>query len=229
MNQFVLAVIGIACFIPAIVVHEVAHGFVAYKMGDSTAKDAHRLSFNPLRHIDPFGTVLLPLLLVVMGGPAFGYAKPVPYDPRHFKNLKMGEILVGLAGPAANLAMALLVAVIFFGARQFSYLSPLVMSYVLFILYYFGLINLCLMFFNLLPIPPLDGSSIIVPLLPKTALPAWYKIQRYAFPILLVLVIGLPYLGSWLGFNFNPLSDYIQLTAGNLANLLYPLYLPSWS
>ena len=106
-SYIIYIIISVLCFVPAIVLHEVAHGFAAHKLGDPTAKSQGRLSLNPLKHIDPFGTVLMPLLLMAMGGPVFGYAKPVPYNPMYFKNLRKGEAIVGLAGPAANLLMAL--------------------------------------------------------------------------------------------------------------------------
>lgn len=107
-TNLIPALISILCFIPALVFHEVAHGFVAYKLGDPTAKNMGRLSLNPLKHLDIFGTVILPLILLLANMPIVGYAKPVPYNPRYFKNLKKGDLLVGLAGPLANLILALL-------------------------------------------------------------------------------------------------------------------------
>jgi Zn-dependent protease len=214
-----LAVISIVCFVPAIVVHEAAHGFMAHRLGDPTAKAQGRITLNPLKHIDPFGTVILPLILAITGMPVFGYAKPVPYNPRYFKNIKVGELLTGLAGPAANLLMALLGAAVAFVLRGLP-IPPgayEIMSWVYIGLYLFVLINLYLMFFNLIPIPPLDGSSIIMPLLPHKALPTWYQVQRYALPILMIVVIVLPML-----VGFNPLGYYLDFTAGNIARLLMP-------
>ncbi|MCL1796793.1 MAG: site-2 protease family protein [Eggerthellaceae bacterium] len=212
---------SILCFIPAIVFHEVMHGFAAHKLGDPTAKDAGRLSLNPIKHVDPFGTVILPLMLMLAHGPVFGYAKPVPYNPRYFKDPRKGDLIVGLAGPAANLVLALL------GAGVAWALMPLVQSTGLnnaFSLYAYGLflpmfvlINLYLMFFNLLPIPPLDGSSIFAFILPKKYLPGYYRIQQYALPIFLLVVIGLPYI-----LNMNPIAMYLHATAGNIANLIFP-------
>ena len=100
-SQLPYIICSVLCFVPAIVFHEVAHGFAAYKLGDPTAKSKGRLSLNPLAHIDPFGTVILPLCMLLMGGPVFGYAKPVPYNPSYFKDPKRGDVIVGLAGPAA--------------------------------------------------------------------------------------------------------------------------------
>lgn len=211
---------AILSFVPALVIHEVAHGFAAYKLGDPTAKRAGRLSLNPLKHIDPFGTVILPLLLMVMNWPIFGYAKPVPYDPSYFKDPRRGDCITGLAGPAANLIMAAAAAAIAWLCLPL-YGSVAIGSFGFYVLDMFlpmfCLINLYLMFFNLIPIPPLDGSSIIALLIPVKWLPQWYSIQRWAFPVFMICVIALPYL-----FHFNPFSWYLNATAGNLANLMFP-------
>lgn len=216
-QDIIIGVISLICFVPAIIIHEVAHGWMAHRLGDPTAKKAGRISLNPLKHIDPFGTVILPILLAISGAGVFGYAKPVPYNPGYFKNIKVGEVLTGLAGPASNLIMAIIGALAAFAFREF---VPTIQSEVLFWvyngLYLFVRINFLLMFFNLLPIPPLDGSSIIVPFLPKKALPTWYRIQQYAMPILLILVFVLPYF-----LHFSPLSIYLDATAGNLTRLLF--------
>ena len=220
-DQILYIVISALCFIPAIICHEVAHGFAAYKLGDPTAKQAGRLTLNPLAHIDWFGTVALPAMLALMGGPVFGYAKPVPYNPSYFKDPRKGDLIVGLAGPAANLVLALL------AAGFMHLLMPVALgglltntAFSIFYLWFlpsFVLINLYLMFFNLLPIPPLDGSSIFAFFLPMKALPTYYKIQQYSFPIFLVLLFFIPYL-----FNVNPISLYLNATAGAFGNLLFP-------
>lgn len=211
---------SILAFIPALVLHEVAHGYVAYKLGDPTAKRQGRLSLNPLKHIDIFGTILLPFMLMIMNMPIFGYAKPVPYDPTYFKDTRKGDCLVGLAGPIANLLMALLGAVV----MHILYMAgfSIASNQFLAILYYYFLpqfiyVNLVFMFFNLIPIPPLDGSSIIALFIPIKYLPKWYSIQSVALPILMILMIALPYI-----FNISPFSAYIGATAGNLFNLLIP-------
>ena len=178
---------SVLSFIPALVLHEVAHGFAAWKLGDPTAKSRGRLSLNPLKHIDPFGTVLLPAMLMFMNMPVFGYAKPVPYNPRYFKDPRRDDVIVGLAGPAANLAMAVLAAGVAWALYQPA-LNGLVDNelfayFYLMFLPTFALVNLFLMFFNLLPIPPLDGSSIFAILLPAKYLPKYYQIQQYAFPV----------------------------------------------
>ena len=216
-------IISVLSFLPAIVFHEASHAFAAYKLGDPTAKGEGRLSFNPIRHIDPFGTVILPLLLIAMNMPVFGYAKPVPYNPRYFKDPRKGDLIVGLAGPAANLIMALIGAGVFAIIYNFCPVALWAQNQVfLYFLYYlqtFSLINLYLMFFNLIPIPPLDGSSIFAFFLPAKYLPQYYKVQHYAFPIFMIVVIALPY-----ALNFDPFSWFLNITAGNVFNLLFPYW-----
>lgn len=220
-NEIAYYVCSILSFVPAIVFHEVMHGYAAYRLGDPTAKRAGRLSLNPLKHIDPFGTVLMPLMLMIMNMPVFGYAKPVPYNPSYFRDPRKGDLIVGLAGPSANLVMATLGAVVY---TAISYLVPssvLVSNTVLFYFFtmflpMFSLINLYLMFFNLLPIPPLDGSSIFAFFLPVKYLPKYYQVQRYAFPIFMVVAILLPYV-----LHVNPFGIYLDATAGNLFDLLF--------
>ncbi len=221
--QIVVTVCTILAFIPAIILHEVAHGFIAYKLGDTTAKSQGRLSLNPLRHVDPFGTVILPIMLLFVGGPVFGYAKPVPYNPSNFKNKRQGELLVGLAGPLANLVMALIGAVIFsimgsaLGTVGNSINSATMVYYTIYAVFLpqFILINLYLMFFNLIPIPPLDGSSIIGFLLPERFLPQYYKVQQYALPIFLIILFVVPYF-----LQVDIIGWYLKATAGNLGALL---------
>lgn len=223
VDQIAYIAIAALCFIPAIVLHEVAHGFVANLLGDPTAKMAGRLTLNPVKHIDPFGTVLLPLLMAMMQGPVFGYAKPVPYNPAYFKDKRVGDVLVGLAGPCANLLMALV------GAGLLWALLPLAKTVLatgdegLFYYFYlwflpqFVVINLYLMFFNLLPIPPLDGSSIFAILVPERHLGTYYAIERYAMPVFLIVAFVVPSVTG-----FNPFGIYLNATAGSLADFLMP-------
>ncbi|MCD8316674.1 MAG: site-2 protease family protein [Eggerthellaceae bacterium] len=221
-EYIIVVIIEVICFVIALTFHEVSHGFVAYKLGDPTAKRSGRLTLNPLKHIDPFGTVILPGILMLMNMPVFGYAKPVPYNPSYFKNPRVGDVIVGFAGPLSNFCLALLASIIawilYVPAINGGWVyNDFFYYFYLLFLPYFVLINLFLMFFNLIPIPPLDGSSIFAILIPVKYLPAYYKIQRYAFPIFLILVIVVPYV-----FNVNPFSWYLGVTAGNLANLIYP-------
>lgn len=218
-----MLICSVLAFVPALVLHEVAHGFAAYKLGDPTAKSRGRLSLNPVKHIDPFGTVILPLCLMAMNMPVFGYAKPVPYNPAYFEDPRKGDMMVGFAGPVANLLQALagaaLAAVLWFALpiAQLAAASTFVYyAYFLFLPTYV-MVNLCLLFFNIIPIPPLDGSSILMFFLPKRYVRTYYKVQQYAMPILLVVLVVLPAVLPQL----NIVGWYMDATAGNLYNLLF--------
>ncbi|HEV3452951.1 MAG TPA: site-2 protease family protein, partial [Acidimicrobiia bacterium] len=187
------ALILFGCLVAAVILHEVSHGVVASWLGDDTAKRAGRLTLNPLPHIDPFGSIILPAMGALAGLPIFGYAKPVPVDPRRLRRPRRDIILVSLAGPATNLVLMAAAAV---GARAI-YSSGGVLpgtidqstsNLLLEIVFYFALVNLLLGLFNLLPIPPLDGSALVERLLPSAWLPTWYRIRPYGLLILLVLV-----------------------------------------
>lgn len=214
---------AILAFIPALVLHEVAHGFAAYKLGDPTAKSKGRLSLNPLKHVDPFGTVILPLCLLAMNMPMFGYAKPVPYNPAYFEDPRKGDLVVGLAGPLANLVQAVagaaVAAALYFALPAGQLLVTSTLFYYVFLVFlpFYVMTNLCLLFFNILPIPPLDGSSIWAFFLPRKYMHIYYKIQQYAMLILIVLLVLLPAMLPQL----NIIGWYMDVTAGNLFNLLY--------
>ena len=217
------SVIWLVLLIPSITFHEFMHGWAAYQLGDPTAKNAGRLTLNPIKSIDPFGTVLLPLLGFLAGGPIFGYAKPVPYNPMYFKNLRQGEIIVGFAGPSANLALAAFGAAMVWTSHSFLDLSTTFGSAVYIVGYILAEANLVLMFFNLIPIPPLDGSSIVPLFLPDSMLRDWYGIQRYAFAIFIVLVFGVPFIASKLGFgDFSPILWYLEHTAFAVLDFIMP-------
>ncbi|HQU15358.1 MAG: site-2 protease family protein [Chromatiales bacterium 21-64-14] len=181
----------------AITVHEAAHGWVARRLGDPTAMMLGRLTLNPIKHIDPLGTVVIPVLLLVLHAPfLFGWAKPVPITWQNLRNPKRDMALVAAAGPASNLVMALFWALI---AKIGLVLAPMLGSFTAPMVYMgeIGItINLVLMVLNLLPLPPLDGGRVLVGLLPGPW--AWKvsRIEPYGFPILLVLLItgGLAYL-----------------------------------
>lgn len=220
MSQIAYIIISVLCFVPAIVLHECGHGYMAYKLGDPTAKNAGRLTLNPLAHIDPIGTVVLPVIMMLMGGPVFGYAKPVPYNPMYFEDKRKGDLLVAVAGPAMNLILAIIACILAWVYRLIfgELITTQIGYYVVYFLMYFSLINLFLMFFNLIPIPPLDGSSIFV-LLPEKYLPTYYTVQRYAMPFFLILVFVIPYI-----FNVNPIGAYLNWAAGGVHDLLFPTF-----
>jgi Zn-dependent protease len=210
-------IVWLLLLIPSITAHEFMHAYAAYRLGDPTAKNAGRLTLNPLKHVDPFGTVLLPLLLAFSGGPIFGYAKPVPVNPRYFKDLRKGDLITGVAGPAANLVLALFGAALAWAAIPASAASQSLGQGMYLVGFLLAETNLVLMFFNLIPVPPLDGSSIIPVFLPDRALPGWYNLQRYSFGILLVLMVLVPYV-----FDFSPLSYYLNYTVMPVLRFLIP-------
>ena len=214
-NDIFTKVVSVVLVMLSVVLHEIAHGWAAYRLGDPTAKQAGRLTLNPLVHLDPFGSVLLPLMLAIVGGPVFAFAKPVPYNPRNLRHPVRDEVLVALAGPFCNLLQAL-VGALLFRVLYSTWTGDLGVSYyVLSGLTSYIYVNLTLMFFNLIPLPPLDGSAIVSPLLKGDARVAYYKVQRYAMPILLILLWVLPYV-----LRFDPLGVYLNATAGNLYNVL---------
>ncbi len=201
-------------------VHEVAHGFAALKCGDPTAKEAGRLSLNPKAHIDGFGSVALPLLMALMGGPMFAFAKPVPYNPRRLRNPERDEVIVALAGPLSNIAQALLGTALFAGvwaARQaiVSAIGTTGLIWVVQVFTTYIYVNLSLAFFNLIPFPPLDGSKVVMPLLKGEARERYYQVQAYAMPVLIGVLYVMP---SFLGID--PVGAYLDFTAGNLYDLL---------
>lgn len=197
-----------ALLIPAIVFHEVAHGYAALALGDTTAKDSGRLSLNPIAHIDPWGTILLPLLMIAMFGAGFGYAKPVPVNPYRFRgDRRMGMFLTGLAGPGANLLMAAGGAVVVRLAGMTGLIGTLG--------YLFALVNLVLLFFNLIPLPPLDGSRILPLFLSDRAMAAYEQFERYGFIILIAVLWIVPAV-----FKFDPFTAYFQATVHPVLRLL---------
>lgn len=196
-----------------IVIHESAHALAAYALGDKTARSRGRVSLNPLKHIDPFGTILLPLLMIAAGGPVFAFAKPVPIYLGNLKHPKRDELLISLAGPASNILLACLGALLLSGVVNGSVWATAAGSIVAEFALTFIFVNLSLAFFNLIPLPPLDGSSILVPFLKGEALNTYYRIQQYAMPILIVVLYLLPMLTGidlidiYFDFTVYPLGD----------------------
>ncbi|MCU1492752.1 MAG: peptidase [Acidimicrobiaceae bacterium] len=180
--------------VPTIIFHEVSHGVVANWCGDDTAKQAKRLSLNPLRHIDPFGTILLPILLIATTGYAFGWAKPVPVNVGRLRHPRNQAVLVGLAGPAVNILIALAAGFAFRAVAHPATLSLSINQWPLgdLILFYLGEVNVLIAVFNLIPIPPLDGSAVLERLLPASALPAYYRLRSASMVFVLLIVFLAP-------------------------------------
>lgn len=187
MNQVLQFIFQIAILIFSIVIHEVSHGAVAYALGDSTAKDEGRLTLNPINHLDPFGSILLPILTYLVGGFIFGWAKPVPYNPYYLKNQKWGPAMVGAAGPLSNMLLAIVFGLFLRFAGAFSFFPPAFFQIASFIVF----LNLVLAVFNLVPIPPLDGSKVLFALLPGRAYEIQRFMERYGFILLLIFIFFL--------------------------------------
>jgi Zn-dependent protease len=175
----------------AIILHEISHGVVALWFGDDTAKRAGRLTLNPVPHIDPFGSIILPALGALAGVPVIGWAKPVPVNPNRLRNQRRDMLFVSLAGPATNFSLMLVAAYI--ARSQFNptfggiiFLNDLPLPVLVALL--FAQVNLFLGVLNLLPIPPLDGSALLERVLPREWLPGWYKIRPYGILVLFLLV-----------------------------------------
>ena len=185
----------------AVTLHEAAHGFVAYYFGDDTAWRQGRVSLNPLKHVDPFGTILMPAILLLLHAPfLFGYAKPVPVNFRALRNPRRDMVLVAVAGPATNIALATLAALLF---HIVSYSPPAAASWLAQNLKNALIINVVLAVFNMLPLPPLDGGRVAVGLLPNALAEPLARLEPYGIMILLAVLLLLPMLGAQMGVDMN--------------------------
>ncbi|MGH9127670.1 MAG: site-2 protease family protein [Acidimicrobiales bacterium] len=183
-----------AMLIPSVILHEVSHGLVAYWLGDDTAKQAGRLTLNPIPHIDPIGSVIMPAILAFAGFPVFGYAKPVPVNVGRLRSPRNHSVVVALVGPLVNIILAVLAGL---AVRLFlpindlfaanGQLSGLPIGFQL--LFALGLVNVLLAIFNLIPLPPLDGSAVIERLMPRTWWPAYLRIRQFTLPAVFILAI----------------------------------------
>jgi Zn-dependent protease len=185
----------------AIPLHEAAHGFAAYRLGDDTAYQRGRVTLNPLRHIDPFGTVILPAMLLLAHSPfMFGYAKPVPVNFARLHHPRRDMILVAAAGPAMNILLALICALL---VHVVNFLPSAAALWVGSTLFLAVVLNLVLAVFNMIPLPPLDGGRVAVGLLPRALGLRLARLERFGMVILLVFIIGLPLIGQWLHQDLN--------------------------
>ena len=204
-----IIVIELATFLFAITVHESSHAATANYFGDPTAKRLGRISLNPWRHIDIFGTVILPIILTIIGAPVIGWAKPVPVNPTNLRQPRRDYMLVSVAGPASNLAMACIFAGAFYLLRlYYGFLPSPIVQPISLILQYSCIINLYLALFNMIPVQPLDGSSVLACFLPRDLAAKFMSFQSYGFIVLYLLV----YLGV--------LQKVINPVAGFILNLL---------
>ena len=209
----IFAIIAIPIIL-AITLHEAAHGWVAWKCGDDTAYRLGRVTFNPLRHIDPMGTIILPALLVFTTGFMFGYAKPVPVNFRRLRNPRRDMVLVAAAGPGTNLILAIASAIALRLVPDNGSVTAAVLTEMFKYSIYF---NVILAIFNMIPLPPLDGGRVAVGLLPYPLSLYLARLERYGMVILLVALIGLPLIGQQIGADLGivgwilrPLADYVE-------------------
>jgi Zn-dependent protease len=212
-----LAVIALPALL-AITCHEAAHGIVAYWLGDDTAYRQGRVTLNPIRHIDPFGTVILPLLLFMVGHVLFGYAKPVPTNASRMRSPRRDMVLVALAGPGMNMLLATISAALFY---TLPLIPQIALDWVRSTLEFSVLFNLVIGIFNLLPVPPLDGSHVIIGILPRPLAIRFAQLGRYGILAVLLVFFILPQLGDLLGAPINPFGWLIAGPAEWLASRIF--------
>lgn len=173
-----------AVVIPSIILHEISHGVAALAFGDDTAKRAGRLTLNPIAHVDPFGTIIMPALLILANAPVIGFAKPVPVNPNRMRHPRNDSLVVSLVGPLTNLALVVVATVAWRQYRPQGTVGQVLLTA--------GFANVILFVFNLIPIPPLDGSAVLERLMPSSWWPGYLRFRQYSMAILLLVFLLLP-------------------------------------
>lgn len=223
MTTFLSIIVYGVPIILAITLHEAAHAFAAFYRGDSTAYYMKRMTLNPIKHIDPLGTIFLPGILLFFSSPfIFGYAKPVPVNFSALKNIRIDSIIVAFAGPFANLLQVFLAAILLknFEPNALSLFSKMIEQSLYFAIHF----NLIIFIFNMLPILPLDGGRILENLLPKKLSTLFQKTESYGMFIIMGLAVILPIIGMQLGKDFNFLSKIIQPTLSFFKLFIYKIF-----
>jgi Zn-dependent protease len=212
-DELIKVIVQIVVLLFAVSVHESAHGWMALRCGDTTARDLGRITLNPIRHLDPLGSILLPAILAFTGAPVFGWAKPVPISLRGIPNPRRANLLISAAGPVSNLIVAVLFAVVLFlsrpliaGASREDVIYPLLLVAV-----YSVVVNVALALFNLVPIPPLDGFGVAESLAPASWIPALIWMRRYGFVLLMIIIFT-----GGLRFLLGPQRVLIQWLLGGI-------------
>ncbi len=206
-----MAVVSIPALMMAVILHEYAHGLVAYKMGDPTAKEFGRLTLNPIPHIDPLGTVILPGMLMLIGSPVlFGWAKPVPINPLRFRNIRLGTFFVSIAGIVMNIWLAVVFALLYRAIMKgyLNFLNDAVLIPIALFSATAVLINLVLAFFNTIPIPPLDGSRAVMSFFSVKYWELFYRFEMYGFLIIMLLLFT-GFIGKVIGPSILFLWNYL--------------------
>lgn len=215
MYSIVLWLSKVLILIGSIIIHEVSHGYSAYLLGDTTAKRMGRLSLNPIKHIDPMGTIAIPVIMLIISGGsfAFGYAKPVPINPANFPDERKGMLFTGAAGPVSNILLAIIGGVGFRVLNVLGAFSTNAGAFVGQLFIYLVIMNLVLAFFNLIPIPPLDGSRIVQRFLSSRTRYRYHQLEPYGFGIIILVSFLLP----------SVFQTYMSWTVSPIAGLLLGL------